>query len=103
MTIWGLIIGGVTGFAFGGPIGALLGAAAGSLAGQQLRRHLDPDEARKVAFTVAVIALSAKMARADGVVASLRSTVFDHVCKSRKRPAPGRPVLGSGPADTRRV
>ena len=29
MTIWGLIIGGVTGFAFGGPIGALLGAAAG--------------------------------------------------------------------------
>ena len=76
MTIWGLIIGGVTGFAFGGPIGALLGAAAGSLAGQQLRRHLDPDEARKVAFTVAVIALSAKMARADGVVTSAEINSF---------------------------
>jgi DnaJ like chaperone protein len=68
MTIWGLIIGGATGFAFGGPIGALLGAAAGTLAGQQLRRHLDPEQNKKVAFTVAVIALSAKMARADGVV-----------------------------------
>ena len=33
MTIWGLIIGGATGFAFGGPIGALLGAAAGTLSG----------------------------------------------------------------------
>ncbi|GIR96878.1 MAG: hypothetical protein CM15mP100_0980 [Alphaproteobacteria bacterium] len=75
MTIWGLIIGGATGFAFGGPIGALLGAAAGTLAGQQLRRHIDPEQNKKVAFTVAVIALSAKMARADGVVtaAEIRS------------------------------
>ena len=75
MTIWGLIIGGATGFAFGGPIGALLGAAAGTLAGQQLRRHIDPEQNKKVAFTVAVIALSAKMARADGLVtvAEIRS------------------------------
>lgn len=75
MTIWGLIIGGATGFAFGGPIGALLGAAAGTLAGQQLRRHINPEQSKKVAFTVAVIALSAKMARADGVVtaAEIRS------------------------------
>ncbi len=75
MTIWGLIIGGATGFAFGGPIGALLGAAAGTLAGQQLLRHIDPEQNKKVAFTVAVIALSAKMARADGVVtaAEIRS------------------------------
>ena len=75
MTIWGLIIGGATGFAFGGPIGALLGAAAGSLAGQQLRQHINPEQNKKVAFTVAVIALSAKMARADGVVtaAEIRS------------------------------
>ena len=29
MTIWGKIIGGATGFAFGGPIGALLGGVAG--------------------------------------------------------------------------
>jgi len=76
MTIWGLIIGGATGFAFGGPIGALLGAAAGTIAGQQLRRHLDPEQTRKVAFTVAVIALSAKMARADGVVTSAEINSF---------------------------
>ena len=76
MTIWGLIIGGATGFAFGGPIGALLGAAAGTIAGQQLRRHLDPEQTKKVAFTVAVIALSAKMARADGVVTSAEINSF---------------------------
>ena len=76
MTIWGLIIGGATGFAFGGPIGALLGAAAGTIAGQHLRRHLDPEQNRKVAFTVAVIALSAKMARADGVVTSAEIRSF---------------------------
>ena len=29
MSIWGKIIGGATGFAFGGPIGALLGSVAG--------------------------------------------------------------------------
>ena len=29
MSIWGKIIGGTTGFAFGGPIGALIGTAAG--------------------------------------------------------------------------
>ena len=75
MTIWGLIIGGAAGFAFGGPIGALLGAAAGTLAGQQLSRHINPEQNKKVAFTVAVIALSAKMARADGMVtaAEIRS------------------------------
>ena len=76
MTIWGLIIGGATGFAFGGPIGALLGAAAGTLAGQQLRRHIDPEQNKKVAFTVAVIALSAKMARADGVVSAAEIRSF---------------------------
>ncbi len=76
MTIWGLIIGGVTGFALGGPIGGLLGAAAGSVAGQQLRRHLDPDQTKEVAFTVAVIALSAKMARADGVVTAAEIKSF---------------------------
>ena len=76
MTIWGLIIGGATGFALGGPIGALLGSAAGTLAEHQLRRHLDPEQSRKVAFTVAVIALSAKMARADGVVTAAEIKSF---------------------------
>ena len=68
MNIWGLIIGGAAGLAVGGPIGALLGAAAGLVAERQIRSRSDPDQARKVAFTVAVIALSAKMAKADGMV-----------------------------------
>lgn len=68
MTIWGVIIGGAAGFALGGPIGALLGIAAGHFAGKKLRQKLDPEQSKKVAFSVAVIALSAKMAKADGVV-----------------------------------
>ena len=68
MTIWGIIIGGAAGFAIGGPIGALLGAAAGHVAGRGLKGVLAPEQTRNVAFTVAVIALSAKMARTDGVV-----------------------------------
>ncbi len=69
MTIWGIIIGGAAGFALGGPIGALLGAAAGHVAGRGLAQVVAPEQTRNVAFTVAVIALSAKMARTDGVVA----------------------------------
>jgi DnaJ like chaperone protein len=69
MSIWGLIIGGTAGFAIGGPIGGLLGAAAGIA---MERAYTDPQPApenqRRVAFTVAVIALSAKMAKADGIV-----------------------------------
>ena len=70
MSIWGLIIGGAAGFAFGGPIGGLLGAAAGIAVerGFVTPPKTDASASRKVAFTVAVIALSAKMAKADGVV-----------------------------------
>ena len=76
MTIWGLIIGGTAGLAVGGPIGALLGATAGLVAEQQIRKRADPAEARKVAFTVAVIALSAKMAKADGMVTKSEIEAF---------------------------
>ena len=76
MTIWGIIIGGAAGFAIGGPIGALLGAAAGHVAGRGLKQVLAPEQARNVAFTVAVIALSAKMARTDGVVTKSEIKAF---------------------------
>ena len=71
MSIWGIIIGGAAGFAFGGPIAGLLGAAAGIAVERSLSssgQKEDTSNSRKVAFTVAVIALSAKMAKADGVV-----------------------------------
>tara|TARA_B100001057_G_scaffold309955_1_gene309975 strand:- start:1226 stop:1942 length:717 start_codon:yes stop_codon:yes gene_type:complete len=66
-----MIIGGATGFAFGGPIGGLLGAAAGIAVERGFsfsEQTEDNPGSRKVAFTVALIALSAKMAKADGVV-----------------------------------
>lgn len=76
MNIWGIIIGGATGFAIGGPIGALLGAAAGHYAEAKLKGPIDPFESKKIAFTVAIIALSAKMAKADGVIKRSEITAF---------------------------
>ena len=76
MSIWGIIIGGAAGFALGGPIGALLGAAAGHVAERGIKQVVAPDQAKHVAFTVAVIALSAKMARTDGVVTRAEIQAF---------------------------
>ena len=71
MSIWGKVIGGVAGFAVGGPLGAILGAVAGhqvdKMRGGNNFTGSDKN-ARHVAFTTAVIVLSAKMAKADGVV-----------------------------------
>ena len=72
MSLWATIIGGAAGFALGGPLGGLLGAAAGHAV--DLYRDGDlaeaepADNTRKIAFTIGVIALSAKMAKADGEV-----------------------------------
>ena len=65
-----MIIGGAAGAAIGGPIGGLLGAAAGIAVerGFVAPSRPETDSTRRVAFTVAVIALSAKMAKADGKV-----------------------------------
>lgn len=71
MNIVGKILGSAAGFAIGGPLGALVGA----LAGHAVDRMFDapaPGEAmpgtKQIAFTIGVIALGAKMAKADGVV-----------------------------------
>ncbi len=76
MNIWGMIIGGATGFAIGGPIGALLGIAAGHYAESKLRGPKEPIEEKKIAFTVAIIALSAKMAKADGIISRSEISAF---------------------------
>ena len=69
MSIWGKIIGGVGGFAIGGPLGALLGGLAGHavdrLRGGEVDEE-DQDGTRQIAFTIGVIVLGAKMAKADG-------------------------------------
>ena len=87
MSVWGKVIGGVAGFAMGGPLGALLGAVAGHAVdkmkaaeaaaggGDAMFDGFDQD-ARQVAFTTAVIVLSAKMAKADGRVSADEIAAF---------------------------
>jgi DnaJ like chaperone protein len=89
MSIWGKIIGGAAGFALGGPLGALLGALAGHAADKYVGAEGTPalegpdgeDRAatRQVAFTIAVIALGAKMAKADGQVDRSEVAAFKEV------------------------
>ncbi len=64
MSIWGKLAGAAAGMAVGGPIGALIGGLAGHLAVDRNNGSAD----RQIAFTMGVIALGAKMAKADGVV-----------------------------------
>lgn len=68
VSIWGKIIGGTAGFALGGPIGALLGGVAGHALDRMRARASGGHDTRQMAFTVGVIVLGAKMAKADGVV-----------------------------------
>jgi DnaJ like chaperone protein len=68
MSIWGKISGAAAGFLFGGgPIGALAGAFAGHVLFDRGERP-DENEEPGIVFTIAIIALSAKMAKADGIV-----------------------------------
>ena len=87
MNIWGKLVGGAAGFAVGGPIGALLGAVAG----HAVDRMADPETndgetvlderaaTRQIAFTIGIIALGAKMAKADGVVSRSEIVAFRQV------------------------
>jgi DnaJ like chaperone protein len=69
MTIWGTLLGSAAGLALGGPLGALIGAALGAVVGQGAALiGTDPAIRQQARFTVAVIALAAKLARSDGDV-----------------------------------
>lgn len=73
MSIWGKIIGGAAGFAIGGPLGALLGVGAGHAVDRARAEMAEGQgegkgDVHSIAFTIAVIALGAKMAKADGRV-----------------------------------
>lgn len=88
MSVWGKIIGSAAGFfALGGPLGALLGALAGHAIDKQLEdesapaTHDDRRATREIAFTIAVIALGAKMAKADGMVTRSEVAAFKQVFK----------------------
>ena len=76
MSIWATIAGAAVGGLLGGPLGALAGAAAGGAV--DLRRAANP-ERRRVAFTIAAIALAAKMARADGDASAAEFATFQRL------------------------
>ena len=82
MSIWGKVLGGAAGFALGGPIGALIGGVLGH-AVDRMRVDEDPDGApdgtKQIAFTIGVIVLGAKMAKADGVVTPDEVVAFKEV------------------------
>lgn len=107
MSIWGKIIGGAAGFVIGGgPLGALIGAAAGHFIDrkvEQVRQSnaqdhaFDPsappgfkeaihqarqqarDQMRAAAFATTVVALCAKMAKADGQVSRAEVDAFKRI------------------------
>ena len=81
MSVWGKVLGAGAGFALGGPLGALVGAAAGHYIAKFRANALSSEgsdnasfsgensqEARQVVFATALVVLSAKLAKADGVV-----------------------------------
>lgn len=81
------IIAGARELPFGGPLGALLARAASHIpswyipswhSADHSEHHAD-DPRRQIAFTIAVIALGAKMATADGVVTRDEVTAFGEV------------------------
>ena len=85
MSIWGKLIGGAAGMALGGPIGAILGIAAGH--GVDKVRKFDNDESNKnfsndqkeQIFATSVIAISAKLAKADGKISKSEILAFKKI------------------------
>ncbi len=85
MSIWGKLIGGATGMALGAPIGAILGIAAGH--GVDKVRKFDAVESNKnfsntqkeQIFATSVIALSAKLAKADGKISKSEILAFKKI------------------------
>ena len=77
MSIWGKISGAAAGMLVGGPIGAAVGVLAGHFLIDRETAAGDGDPG--VAFTIAMIALAAKMAKADGVVTDEEVEAFDRI------------------------
>ena len=85
MSIWGKLIGGAAGMALGGPIGAILGIAAGH--GVDKVRKFDANESKKnfsndqkeQIFATSVIAISAKLAKADGKISKSEILAFKKI------------------------
>ena len=69
MSIWGSLIGGFVGFSFAGPIGALIGSMVGGRISSVRRSSFQRSSAPpQQVFAIALIILTAKLAKADGYV-----------------------------------
>ena len=76
--IWGKIGGAGLGGLVGGPIGALIGGVAGHFLVDREGAPFGPTP-RDVVFTTGLVALAAKMAKSDGVVAESEIRAFGRV------------------------
>jgi DnaJ like chaperone protein len=79
MSFIGRIVASARELSFGGPLGALLERAADHIVHRHGHDPADADPRRRVAFTIAAIALGAKMARADGDVTRDEVAAFHEV------------------------
>ena len=83
MAIWGKIMGAAAGMAVGGPLGALIGGVAGhaydKLQNDRETPGDEPSLAKQTTFAVAIVVLSAKMAKADGTVTKDEIAAFKQI------------------------
>jgi DnaJ like chaperone protein len=77
-SFWGTLGGGGIGLALGGPLGALIGAVAGHVLIDREGAPFGPAP-RELVFTTGLVALSAKMARSDGVVTRDEVAAFQRI------------------------
>ncbi len=77
-SIWGKLGGAGLGLALGGPIGALLGGVAGHMLVDR-EGSLFGKPPRDIVFTMGLVALAAKMAKADGVVVDIEIEAFERI------------------------
>ena len=79
MSIWSRIIRGAAGISFNTPIGGIVGDLAGHAVERRSRERPPTDATKQVAFTIAVVVLGAKMAKADGIVTEAEVEAFKEV------------------------
>ena len=89
MGLFGSIFGGAVGFALGGPLGAMMGAMMGGRVSSATSRtrHAGGYSAQEMqaVFTVALVSLAAKVAKADGRVCEDEIRAFDDFLKNNMR------------------
>lgn len=78
MGVWSSLIGTAAGLLLGGPLGALASTNGAGDASPAPRRAITTTRGQ-VAFTIAAIALAAKMARADGVASASEFAIFERL------------------------